>query len=124
MSNPNPFISMRKLYYRKFCQLLTLMLVVIGISHQARAQSTTITGRVTTTDGAEPLPGVSVVVKGTTDGTITDVNGKYSIAVPSRESVLLFSYIGHLSEEVVVGERSSIDVSMTPDILTLNEVVV
>jgi TonB-linked SusC/RagA family outer membrane protein len=115
---------MRKLYYRKFCQLLTLLLVVIGISHQARAQSTTITGRVTTTDGAEPLPGVSVVVKGTTDGTITDVDGKYSIAVPSRESVLLFSYIGHLSEEVVVGERSSIDISMTPDIQTLNEVVV
>jgi TonB-dependent starch-binding outer membrane protein SusC len=114
---------MRKLYYLKFCQLLLLSLAV-GISHHAHAQNTLITGRITSSDGGEGLPGVNIVVKGTTEGTITDVDGKYSIAVPSRETVLLFSYIGHLSQEINVGERTIIDIVLISDVKTLGEVVV
>jgi TonB-dependent starch-binding outer membrane protein SusC len=92
------------------------------MAHHARAQNA-VTGRVSATDGAA-LPGVSVVVKGTTDGTMTDADGKYSITVPSSEATLLFSYVGHITEEVVVGERSVVDISLTPDITMLNEIVV
>ena len=112
---------MKRLYYRKLCRLLTLLLIVAGISNSAWAQIP-VKGKVTSSDG--PLPGVNVVVKGTTDGTITDADGVYSITVPSRESVLVFSYIGHVTEEAVVGERSTIDIALTPDILTLSEVVI
>jgi TonB-dependent starch-binding outer membrane protein SusC len=114
---------MRRLYYRKLCRMLCFFLMIAGMSHYARAQST-VSGTVTSADGSGGLPGVNVVVKGTTDGTITDADGKYTISVPSRESVLVFSYIGHVTEEITVGERAVIDMNMTPDIQTLNEVVV
>lgn len=113
---------MKKLYKKKLCQLLALLLIVVGISNSARAQ-TTVTGRVTSPDGVEPIPGVNVVVKGSTVGTITDVDGKFSISVPA-DGVLVFSYIGHVTEEVPVGDRTVVDISLTPDIQTLNEVVV
>jgi TonB-dependent starch-binding outer membrane protein SusC len=115
---------MRRTYYRKFCQLLPLLLLLIGISHQARAQSTTISGRITSSDGAEGLPGANIIIKGTTQGAVTDVDGKYSIAVTSPETVLSFSYIGHLTQEVTVGQRTTIDIVLVSDIQTLGEVVV
>lgn len=114
---------MKQLYQRKFCRLLLAFLVVTGMSTHAWGQIP-ITGRVVSSEGNEPLPGVNVVIKGTTEGTITDIDGMYSIAVPSRESVLVFSYIGHVTEEVEVGDRSVIDVTMAADIQTLSEVVV
>ncbi|MBT1703778.1 SusC/RagA family TonB-linked outer membrane protein [Chryseosolibacter indicus] len=113
---------MKKLYKKKLCQLLALLLIVVGISNSARAQ-TTVTGRVTSPDGVDPIPGVNVVVKGSTIGTITDVEGKFSISVPA-DGVLVFSYIGHVTEEIPVGDRTVVDISLTPDIQTLNEVVV
>jgi TonB-dependent starch-binding outer membrane protein SusC len=114
---------MKRLYYRKFCRLLIGLLAVAAISTHAWGQIP-ITGRITSSEGGEGLPGVNVVVKGTTDGTITDTDGRYSISVPSRESTLIFSYIGHITQEAVVGERSSIDIAMQVDVMTLNEVVV
>lgn len=114
---------MKRLYYRKFCQLLMWLLVVAGISNHAWAQAQ-VTGRVTSSDGGEGLPGVNVVVKGTTEGTITDTDGRYSITVPSADATLVYSYIGHVTQEVLVGERSAIDISMSLDVTTLNEVVV
>lgn len=114
---------MKKLYYRKFCQLLMGLLVVAGISTHASAQ-VPVTGRIVSADGAGGLPGVNVVVKGTTDGTITDSDGRYAISAPSRESTLVFSYIGHVTQEVVVGDRSVIDITMELDVTTLSEVVV
>ncbi|HEY9488126.1 MAG TPA: SusC/RagA family TonB-linked outer membrane protein, partial [Chryseosolibacter sp.] len=114
---------MKRLYYRKFCRLLSSLLIVAGISGNAWGQIP-VAGTITSSEGGEGLPGVNVVVKGTTDGTITDVDGRYSISVPSPESTLIFSYIGHVTQEVVVGGKSSIDITMTPDITTLSEVVV
>ncbi len=81
-----------------------------------------ITGTVTD-DKGEPLAGVNVVVKGTTIGTITDINGNYSLEIPEK-ATLVFSFVGLLTEEVVVGTNSVVDVRMQPDAKTLTEVIV
>lgn len=70
------------------------------------------------------MPGVNVLLKNTTTGTATDANGSYSISVPDGNTVLIFSFIGYLTSEVVVGERTTIDVSLAPNIQELSEVVV
>jgi TonB-linked SusC/RagA family outer membrane protein len=87
------------------------------------AVEVTISGTVTN-ENNEPLPGVTVAVKGTQNGTITDTQGKYRLTVADENAVLVFSFIGYLSEEVVAGSRTTIDVSMAPDVKTLSEVVV
>ncbi len=87
------------------------------------AQDQTITGTVESEDEG-PLPGVNVLVKGTTTGTVTDLDGNYRISVPNSESVLVFSSIGYSPEEVTVGSQSTINVLMLPDIKSLSEVVV
>lgn len=84
----------------------------------------TIRGKVTSDESPEGLPGVNIVIKGTTQGTVSDINGNYSIEVPSPESVLVFSSIGFLTEEIVVGDRSVINLELVPDITALGEVVV
>ena len=84
----------------------------------------TITGKVTSTEDGEGVPGVNVVVKGTTQGTVTDVGGNYKIDVPSTESVLVFSSVGYITQEVAVGSRTVIDLAMSPDVKSLQEIVV
>jgi len=74
--------------------------------------------------GEGAIPGVTVTVKGTTVGAITDVNGKYSITAPQSATTLVFSYIGMKKQEVVIGGRKVLDVVMESDILGLDEVVV
>ncbi|HHC78718.1 MAG TPA: hypothetical protein ENK46_02460, partial [Flavobacteriia bacterium] len=81
----------------------------------------TVTGTVTGDDG--PLPGVNVIEKGTTNGVITDFDGKYSIDV-GADAVLEFSFIGYATQEVVVNGRSVIDVKLVEDTQALDEVVV
>lgn len=83
----------------------------------------TVTGKVVDNDDM-PLPGVNVVVKGTTLGTTTDGDGVYSINVPNESSVLVFSFIGFVSQEVTVGSRTVIDVKLKADLVSLEEVVV
>ncbi|MCY7358164.1 MAG: SusC/RagA family TonB-linked outer membrane protein [Rudanella sp.] len=83
----------------------------------------TVTGRVTSETG-EGLPGVSVVVKGTNRGTTTDATGSYRIAVPNTETVLVFSFVGYLSQEITIGKRNTVSISLQPDNKILNEVVV
>jgi len=82
-----------------------------------------ITGTVTD-DLGQPLPGVNVLVKGTTMGTTADAEGKFSLSVADENSVLVFSFIGFISQEVQVGQRTNIAVQMMPDITSLSEVVV
>ena len=89
----------------------------------AQAQETTITGTVSDADGL-PLPGVTVMEKGTNNGTQTDFDGYYSLNVGSAQSVLVFSYVGMKTFEEVVGDRSSIDVGLQEDVAALDEVVV
>ncbi|MBN2486174.1 MAG: SusC/RagA family TonB-linked outer membrane protein [Bacteroidales bacterium] len=87
-------------------------------------QKLLITGKVTSSDENEPLPGVNIMVKGTTTGTVTDLNGNYQIEVPDENAILVFQYIGYLTEEIIVGTNRNIDVTLTMDILSLSEVVV
>ncbi|WPP51800.1 TonB-dependent receptor [Catalinimonas niigatensis] len=83
-----------------------------------------ITGKVTSDEDGEGLPGVNVLVKGTTTGTVTDVDGNFKIEVPDTESVLVFSSIGFLTQEVAVGNQTEINISMAPDVKSLEEIVV
>ncbi len=82
-----------------------------------------VSGTVTDENGA-PLPGVNVMVKGTTLGTVTDVNGKYTLSAPDENATLIFSFIGYLSQEIAISSRTVVDAVMQPDIKTLSEVVV
>lgn len=88
------------------------------------AQVRQITGKVTG-EGANELPGVSIVVKGTQRGTVTDVNGEYSLAVPDGDAVTLtFSFLGYQSQDVVPGTQTKLDISLKPADNALSEVVV
>jgi TonB-linked SusC/RagA family outer membrane protein len=86
------------------------------------AQEKTLTGKVTDENGAS-MPGVNIIVKGTSKGTVTDVNGDYSISAQGTD-VLLFTFIGYGSKEVTVGSQTSINVSMNSDLQSLDEVVI
>ena len=86
-------------------------------------QQITITGTVTDASG-EPLPGVSVMVKGTTQGTATDTNGAYTLAVQNENAILVFTYIGFISQELAVGSQRVINVGLIDDTRTIEEVVV
>ncbi|WP_335965965.1 SusC/RagA family TonB-linked outer membrane protein [Galbibacter sp. PAP.153] len=104
----------------KFSGFLTLILaLVVQITF---AQEKTVTGLVTDQDGL-PLPGASVVVKGTNNGTQTDFDGNYSIQA-STGDVLVFSYVGQKTEERSIGTQNTIDITLSTDAQTLGEVVV
>ena len=88
------------------------------------AQEAVVTGKVTDVGGSIGLPGVTVQIKGTTRGITTDAEGKYRLSGATPQSVLVISSIGYVSQEVTVGNRTTIDVSLADDNKTLNEVVV
>ena len=83
----------------------------------------TVTGTVTEENG-QPLPGATVVEKGTTNGSVTDASGKYTLQVTDENAVLMFSFVGYLPEEIPVNGRSLIDLTLFPDITSLQEIVV
>jgi outer membrane receptor protein involved in Fe transport len=83
----------------------------------------TITGTIKDENG-EPFPGVNVVIKGTSIGTTSDTNGKYSLAVEDDNATLVISFVGYATQEVAVSGRTQIDLVMVPDIKSLDEVVV
>ena len=87
-------------------------------------QERTVSGKVTSLDDGSTLPGVNVILKGTSTGTVTDVDGNYSLSVPSEGGTLIFSFVGLSTQEVEIGSRSVIDVQMATDIKQLSEVVV
>jgi len=86
------------------------------------AQQKSVSGKVSDSSG-QPLPGVTVVVKGTTRGTVTNADGNYSIANIPENATLVFSFVGMKTQEVVVGNQTSINVSMTEDAIGIEEVV-
>ena len=92
-------------------RLLTLLALVVPVSAGIIcAQSVQITGKVTSSEDGLGLPGVSIVVKGTTLGAVTDLDGNYVLAVPEDTKTLVFSYVGMISQEIQINGRSSIDV--------------
>ena len=84
----------------------------------------TISGKVTSTEDGGALPGVNVVVKGTTIGTITDIEGNYQLSAGEAAETLVFSFIGLKTEEVAINNRSTVDLKMSDDVAELSEVVV
>ncbi|MEM1135240.1 MAG: SusC/RagA family TonB-linked outer membrane protein, partial [Bacteroidota bacterium] len=88
------------------------------------AQEKTVTGTVISEADGSPLPGVSIVVKGTTQGTISNIDGKYSINVPSSDAILVYTFVGMSSIELEVGNQSVIDVNLAEDVTKLSEIVI
>jgi len=99
-----------------------LLLMLWTVASTAMSQGNKVTGKVTDQNG-EALPGVTILEKGTSNGTITDIEGAYSINV-GKESILNFSFVGFKSQSVPVNGRAQIDITLSDDILQMNEVVV
>jgi TonB-linked SusC/RagA family outer membrane protein len=111
------------MYMKNVYKILSVCLTLLVLSVSSAYAQKTVTGKVLDEFGLG-LPGVSILVKGTTTGTATDIDGKYSLSVPNDQATLVFSFIGYAAVEQVVGPRSVIDVSMKPDERTLTELVV
>ncbi len=107
---------------RKITIMLAFLLFV-GLSF-ASAQTKTISGTVTSADNGSAIPGVTVLVKGTTNGTVTDVNGKYSLQVKNSATTLVFSFVGMKTQEIAINGRTTINVVMKASSLSLSQVVV
>lgn len=104
---------------RLFGLLLLLLLVTINLNAQKK-----VTGRIVSANDQESQPGVVVVEKGTSNGTVSDLDGNYSIEVASSQSILVFSLVGMVSEEITVGEQSVLNMQLVPDIVGLDEIIV
>lgn len=107
-----------------FCRNFLFFLFFIGASFTTTALGQSLVTGLVTDEAGTPLPGVSVVVDGTTQGVSTDFDGNYSINVESSDAVLSFSYIGFVTQKVNRDGRNSIDVQMVEDVQNLEEVVV
>ena len=106
-------------------KLAALMLLIpFCLVSVAFAQSRTITGTITSATDNEPLPGATVLVKGTTTGTITDLDGKYVLVVPQDKDVLVYTFLGFKMHEETIGNRNVINVGLEEDVLGLETVVV
>ena len=103
-------------------RFITVLLVFLALGAQAFAQSA-VSGKVTDQSG-EPLVGVNVLVKGTTNGTMTDLDGNYSLSNLRQGAVLVFSSIGYAAQEITVGNQRTVNVQLKDDAAFLDEVVV
>lgn len=101
--------------------LFVLLISVIALAVEAQIP---VSGRVTLSPGNDAAIGVTVMVQGTTTGTVTNYDGYYSISVPDKNAILIFSYTGYASQEITVGDVQVVDVVMTESVSQLNEVVV
>ncbi len=106
---------------RKFT-LFFVFLLFVGI--QGALAQAVVKGTITDAKDGTPLPGVSVVVKGTLTGTVSDINGKYTLSVPAGYNDLIFSFVGMLTKEVKIDGKSTIDITLEDDVVGLEEVVV
>jgi TonB-dependent SusC/RagA subfamily outer membrane receptor len=105
--------------------LKTLLLLAFLLSaFKGSAQERQVSGRVIDLEVNEGLPGVNVVLKGTSIGTVTDLEGRFTLDISSGEDVLVFSSVGFITQEIMVGNQSTINVNMAPDIKALEEIVV
>jgi len=102
--------------------ILSLLLFGFAVSGSF-AQQRTVTGTVTSEDQGA-LPGVNIVIQGTTQGAVTDASGNYSISVPGSDAVLVFSFIGYSTQAVPVGSQTNVSVTLEADVTSLDEIVV
>lgn len=108
---------------KRILQLLALTGILFS-SSLLYAQDRTVSGKITSADDGSPIPGANVLLKGTTNGTVTDIDGNYKLTVPSNGATLIVSFIGYGSKEIPIGARAVIDVALETDITELSEVVV
>jgi Ca-activated chloride channel homolog len=109
----------------KNLMFLFLIFILSGwTSNHLNLEPKKISGKITSSEDGQALPGVSVIIKGTGKGTVSDLKGKYEITVSDENSVLVFSYIGFKNQEVPVKQQSEINIKMQPDISALSEVVI
>ncbi len=106
--------------FQRFQLLFACSLMLIALPSLAQMQ---VGGTVTSSDGSG-IPGVNIAIRGAAGGTITDIDGNYSIQVPNENAVLVFSYVGFESQERTVGNNSTIDIELSEDVTALSEVVV
>lgn len=104
--------------------VIILTVILLSASRFAEVNSIEITGTVFSSEDGTRIPGVNIVEKGTSSGVVTDINGVYAISVKDESSVLVFSYIGLLTEEIKINSKRIIDVTMNADVSSLQEVVV
>ncbi|MFP4089420.1 MAG: SusC/RagA family TonB-linked outer membrane protein [Cyclobacteriaceae bacterium] len=104
--------------------MLLAMLISVLTSSMLYAQERSVSGKITDGETNEPLPGVNILVKGTTTGTVTDIDGNYRITVPQEATTLILTSIGYTREEVNIGTQNVINVTLLPDIQSLSEVIV
>ena len=117
----NEIFDKDKIQYKIFEN--KLIVIAPNITTEAK-QQTRVTGRITDATSGDPLPGVNIIIEGTTVGATTDMNGNYDIDLPGPNVTLVFSYIGYNTEKVQYSGQATIDMQMVPDIKTLDEVVV
>lgn len=98
------------------------IIALLCLATVAKAQN--VSGRITAAENGESLPGVSILVKGTNQGTTTDNDGKYTLKLPNNNATLVVSFIGYLKQEIAVGGRSVVDLALEVDTKALEEVVV
>ncbi|MBN8650293.1 MAG: TonB-dependent receptor [Cytophagales bacterium] len=109
---------MRNLY-RKLSLTMCFLLTIAAVMAQER----TVSGSVTDETGST-MPGVNILLKGTSSGTVTDGDGNFKISIPNDQAVLVISFVGYATSEVVVGSRSVVNIQLTSDVQTLTELVV
>ena len=106
-----------------FNLIKAVLVLLLGLTHLAVFGQNTITGKVTASDSKDPLPGVSILVKGTSNGTATNTDGTFTLSAPAT-GTLVFSFIGYTSQEVAINNRTNLTVQLAPDATALEEVVV
>ena len=103
--------------------LLIFLMLSVCLQSALLAQTKTITGKVTDGGDGQPLPGVNILIKGTSQGSVTTLDGSFTLSATASD-VLAFSFIGYVSQEITIGNQTNIDVILQPDIANLSEVVV
>ena len=106
---------------KKFLLFVLSMLLTASVIF---AQDKTVSGKITAAEDGSGLPGVNVVLKGTSSGAVTDVDGNFKMVVPGDGGVLVFSFIGFQTQEVTIGNQSVINISLNAEVTQLSEIVV
>jgi hypothetical protein len=103
---------------------LLLLMVFLLLFNGLMAQRATVSGTVTSSEDNSAIPGVNVIIKGTSEGTTTDIDGQYTLQVSGADATLVFSSVGYIAQEVLVGNQTMVNVTMEPDVQQLSEIVV
>lgn len=116
--------TMSELLYMSDMSYMVLENDLIVIAPRKEIQQQEVTGVVTESETGDPLPGVTVMVKGTTQGTVTNIEGEYTLTNLPEDATLVFTFVGMTSQEVYVGDQTRIDIELAPHAVDLDEVVV